>query len=493
MRKFKSTRSDLTLNPKEAIIAGLAEDNGLFVPTFLDEVNIDLEKLIGCNYSTVAFNILKEFLYDFTEEELYHCINNAYDQKWHNDEIVPLSIYNNISFAEIYHGKTQAFKDIALSILPYFMTTAIQSTKENKEIVILTATSGDTGKAALAGFGDVPGISIAVFFPLDGVSAVQELQMTTEEAKNSHVIKVKGNFDDCQTGVKQIFKDSEIREIFSDNNIKLSSANSINIGRLLPQIVYYFTTYLKLVENKKIELGDKINFVVPTGNFGNILAGYYAQKIGLPINKLICASNDNKVLTDFLNTGHYDIKQREMIKTISPSMDILISSNVERLLFDLSNQDSEKVKQLMDNLTFDKKYEITELLSNKNDIFYANFATVDDTLTTIKKVYDELNYVIDPHTAVGYKVYEDYKNDTNDKTETVILSTASPYKFPESVIKAIKGDVNSGGIDLLDELYELTNNEIPKELNELRDKPVKHETIIRKEEMKSSISKWLLE
>ena len=478
------------MSSAQAIIKGIAEDRGLYVPERIPELGIDISKLRGLDYRQVASHVLPKFLDDFTEEELKHCIYNAYDSKFEAEEVVPVKKGNDAYFIELYHGKTAAFKDMALSILPYLLTTAMKKEKEDKKIAILTATSGDTGKAALEGFADVPNTEIIVFFPNKGVSQVQARQMVTQEGKNTHVFAIEGNFDDAQSGVKKIFNDSDIADELAKKGYKLSSANSINIGRLVPQVVYYVWSYVKLLEEGVINPGDKINITVPTGNFGNILAAYYAKKMGIPVNKLICASNKNKVLTDFFNTGVYDIN-REFYLTSSPSMDILISSNLERLLYHLSGENGEEVSKLMTSLEKDKRYEVSDKIKEGLSDFYGGFADEGETMETIGKMYKEHGYLIDTHTAVGYKVYQDYKKQTGDQTPTVIAATASAYKFADSVAGAIGLGKEEDGFKYINSLHKETGVRIPSGLKDLEQKEIIHKTVLEKEQMASAVIKVL--
>ncbi|NLP30775.1 MAG: threonine synthase [Clostridiales bacterium] len=481
--KYKSTRGSKNLmSSAQAIIKGIAEDRGLYVPERIPELDIDISKLIGLDYRQLASHVLPKFLTDFTEDELRDCIYNAYDSKFEAEEVVPVKKGNDAYFIELYHGKTAAFKDMALSILPYLLTTAMKKEKEEKKIAILTATSGDTGKAALEGFADVPNTEIIVFFPNKGVSQVQARQMVTQEGSNTHVFAIEGNFDDAQSGVKNIFNDRNIADKLAEKGYKLSSANSINIGRLVPQVVYYVWSYVKLLEDGVINPGDKINITVPTGNFGNILAAYYAKEMGLPVNKLICASNKNKVLTDFINTGAYHIK-REFYITSSPSMDILISSNLERLLYHLSGENGEEISTLMNSLENDKGYEVSDRIKEGLSDFYGGFADEDETMETISKMYKDHGYLIDTHTAVGYKVYQDYKKETGDETPTVIASTASAYKFADSVASAIGLKKEDDGFKYISSLYKETGVRIPSGLKDLEQKKIIHKKVLKKEQM----------
>lgn len=476
--KYKSTRGSIyTKTAPEAIIAGLAEDKGLYVPNSFPQLPFKIEDMQGKTYKEIAFQVMKAFFPDYTDEEMKHCVEGAYDGKFEAEDVVPLVDAADTHFLELYHGRTAAFKDMALSILPYLLTTAIKKEKEDHKICILTATSGDTGKAALEGFADVEGTEIIVFYPNEGVSEVQERQMVSQEGANTHVFAINGNFDNAQSGVKAIFNDDKIAEELAAKGVKLSSANSINIGRLVPQVAYYVYAYIKLVERGAIKNGEPMNVVVPTGNFGNILAAYYAYKMGIPVNRFICASNENKVLTDFINTGVYDIR-REFHLTNSPSMDILISSNLERLLYHLSGDDGEQIKALMEDLDGKKVYEVSDKIKEGLKVFYGGFATVEETNETIGKVYKEAGYLMDTHTAVAYKVYEDYKNATGDKIPAVIASTASPYKFADSVAKAIGLAECKDGFEYVREVNEATGVPVPSGLKDLDKKPVLHTGVL---------------
>ena len=470
---YISTRNkNIVKNDKVALLQGLSEDGGLFVlENFKDK--IDLEKLLNKSYTEIALEVLKLF-FSFDEKKLKSVIEKAYS-KFSTSKVTPLVELKKSYILELFHGPTSAFKDVALTLLPHLIQLALEGT--NQEILVLTATSGDTGKAALEGFKDVAQTEIIVFYPKNGVSKVQELQMRTQEGKNTKVCAIEGNFDDAQTGVKNIFLDENLQKKLGDK--KFSSANSINIGRLTPQIVYYIVSYVELVKNNKIKMGDKINFVVPTGNFGDILAGYYAKKLGLPVNKFICASNNNNVLYDFLTTGTYD-RNREFLKTISPSMDILISSNLERLLYDLSGADDKYIKSLMEDLNKNGKYQVNdEILKKIKKQFGAGYATDEETAKTIKKVWEEEKYLLDPHTAVAYKVMLEQ----NLSEPTVVLSTASPYKFCASVANALLNIHDEDEFVLMQKLYEATKVEIPENLKNLKSKEILHSDIIKKEEM----------
>jgi len=487
MRRFKSTRgNNMELTGAQAIIKGLSDDKGLFVPTELPKLPFTIEEMIGKSYQEIAFKVIGAFFDDYTDEEMHYCIDGAYDAKFEAEEIAPIVEAGGAYFLELYHGKTAAFKDMALSILPYLLTTALKKEKEDKKICILTATSGDTGKAALEGFADVPGTEIIVFFPNQGVSQVQERQMITQEGENTHVYAINGNFDDAQTGVKKIFNDDAFAAKLAAEGCKLSSANSINIGRLVPQVAYYVYSYIKLVERGVIKNGEPMNIVVPTGNFGNILAGYYAKQMGIPVNKFICASNENKVLTDFINTGVYDIN-RDFYLTNTPSMDILISSNLERLLYHLSGSNGEEIKALMQQLDTEKRYEVSEAIKSGLQEFYGGCASVEETNEAVAKLYNEDNYLMDTHTAVAYKVYEDYKAATGDQTPTVIASTASAYKFAESVAKSIGMEEEENGFKYVEALAARTGVRVPKGLKDLDKKEVRHTGIIDVDQMMATV------
>lgn len=487
MRKFKSTRgSSQELTGAQAIIRGIAEDRGLYVPAQLPKLPFQIEDMQGKSYQEIAFAVLGAFFDDYTEEEMKHCICGAYDEKFEAEEIAPMVKAGDAWFLELYHGKTAAFKDMALSILPYLLTTAIKKEKEEKKICILTATSGDTGKAALEGFADVPGTEIIVFFPNQGVSQVQERQMITQEGANTHVYAINGNFDDAQTGVKKIFNDDAFAEKLAAAGCKLSSANSINIGRLVPQVAYYVYSYIKLVESGVIQNGEPMNIVVPTGNFGNILAGYYAKQMGIPVHKFICASNENKVLTDFINTGVYDIR-RGFYLTNSPSMDILISSNLERLLYHLSGGNGAEIRDLMNRLETEKHYQVSETIKAGLSDFYGGYADVAATDETIGKMYAENGYLMDTHTAVAYKVYQDYLEKTGDTTPTVIASTASAYKFAESVAKSIGLGEEENGFRYVEALAAKTGVRVPKGLKDLDKKEVRHTGVIDVDQMQDTV------
>ncbi len=490
--QYKSTRgAGKTVNASQAILKGLADDGGLFVPDSFPKIDKNLTELSRMNYKEIVFEVLKKFFTDFTEEELLFCINSAYDEKFDTEEFAPVIEKDGKYFMELFHGPTIAFKDMALSILPYLMITASKKNNNKNDIVILTATSGDTGKAALAGFADVVHTKIIVFYPKGGVSRIQELQMVTEQGKNTCVIGVNGNFDDCQSEVKRLFNDPALRELSGKSNYRFSSANSINIGRLFPQTAYYVWAYSRLVNAGAVKAGEKINFVVPTGNFGNILAGYYAKQMGLPINKFICASNDNKVLFDFFKTGTYD-KNRPFYLTSSPSMDILISSNLERFVYYLAGEDEGKICGLMSELKEKGKYSISSDEMLKAEDFVPGFATEDECAEGIKKLYDKSGYVIDTHTGVANSVYDRYKKETGDNTPSVIVSTASPYKFARAVIRAIKPEFDfENDFDFIDELRSVSDTCEPEAIRKIRNAEIIHKKTCEISEMESEVKNFL--
>lgn len=499
MTIYESTRGGKEgITSAEAIKRGIAPNGGLYVPQQIKELTLEkITDLVNMSYSQRAVSILKLFLDDYTEEELTDCVNKAYNTtSFSNSDIASVkSINDSMHILELWHGPTCAFKDMALQILPHFLVKAMEKTGEKSEVVILVATSGDTGKAALEGFADVDGTQIMVFYPVDGVSEVQKYQMITQTGKNVNVFGVKGNFDDTQSGVKKIFTDQDLKKEMEARGLKFSSANSINWGRLVPQIVYYFSAYADLIKLNRIKAGDKINFVVPTGNFGNILAGFYAKLMGLPVNMFICASNDNNILTDFIRTGSYD-KRREFVKTVSPSMDILISSNLERLLYELTEHDDKEVSQWMNQLNEFGHYKIGKNILNEiHKHFWAGWSNQDETLKTIECVYSDYNYVLDTHTAVAVDVYDKYVITTGDLTPSVVLSTASPFKFNTSVCKALFGAekiADKSEFELLELLSKECNLPIPAGLKDLNEKTVLHNTVCEKYEMKTVVTKNLL-
>ena len=489
---YKSTRGNGDkITASQAILKGLSDDGGLFVPDSIPKLDVDLEALSKMTYQEIAYEVMSRFFTDFTEEELKGCIKKAYDSKFDTEEIVPLVKKGNTFIMELFHGPTIAFKDMALSILPHLLTTAAKKNQVKNEIVILTATSGDTGKAAMAGFADVPVTKIIVFYPKNGVSPVQEKQMVTQKGENTYVVGITGNFDDAQTGVKKMFNDKEMARELAQAGYQFSSANSINIGRLVPQVAYYVYAYVKLMERGEIRNGDEINAVVPTGNFGNILAAYYAKQMGVPYGKFICASNENKVLFDFFRTGCYD-RNREFILTSSPSMDILISSNLERLIYRVAGDDSEKNKELMRDLTEKGSYQITPEMEEGLKEFYGNYATEEETADTIRRFFEENQYVLDTHTAVAADVYKKYMEETKDSRPAVIASTASPYKFTRSVMTAIdKKYEDMEDFALADELERISGVKIPKAIEEIRTAPVRHNTVAEAADMPKVVKEIL--
>ena len=485
---YKSTRgSGEPVTASQAILKGLAEDGGLFVPEEIPKLDVSLAELKDMTYQETAYAVMKRFLTDFTEEELKNCINKAYDSKFDTEKIAPLHEADGAYFLELFHGATIAFKDMALSILPHLMTTAAKKNNVKNEIVILTATSGDTGKAAMAGFADVPGTRIIVFYPKHGVSPIQEKQMVTQKGANTYVVGITGNFDDAQTAVKKMFNDHEMAAELDQAGFQFSSANSINIGRLVPQIVYYVYAYASLVRDGKIKDGQEINVVVPTGNFGNILAAYYAKQMGLPIHKLICASNENRVLYDFFRTGTYD-RKRDFILTTSPSMDILISSNLERLIYRLTGENAEKCAELMKSLSEGGEYTITDEMKAQLGDFYGNFCSEKETADAISEIYKDSNYVIDTHTAVAAGVYKKYVSETEDHLPTVIASTASPYKFTRSVMDALGEDHKDlDDFGLVDALSALSKVPVPRAVEEIRTAPVLHDRVVDAVDMPAAV------
>ncbi len=490
--RYQSTRSSgENVTASQAILKGLADDGGLFVPTSIPKLSTSLENIAKMSYQETAYEVMKQFLTDFTEDELKNCINRAYDGKFDTEEIAPLVEKDGVYYLELFHGATIAFKDMALSILPHLLTTSAKKNEISNQIVILTATSGDTGKAALAGVADVEGTSIIVFYPKNGVSKIQELQMVTQKGANTSVVGITGNFDDAQSGVKAMFGNKELAKIMNEKGYQFSSANSINIGRLVPQVVYYVYSYTRLLAQGAIQNGETVNFVVPTGNFGNILAAFYAKNMGIPVGKLICASNENKVLFDFFETGVYD-RNREFILTTSPSMDILISSNLERLIYKIAGENAEVTADLMGALASNGKYTITAEMKEEMKDFVGGWAGENQTADEIKRVYDACGYVMDTHTAVASAVYHKYKEKTNDSTKTIIASTASPYKFASSVMTAI--DKKYNGMDdfaLIDELCKTSGTKIPNAVEELRSAAVLHNTVCDTADMQKTVEKIL--
>ncbi|GAB6138047.1 threonine synthase [Halanaerobaculum tunisiense] len=477
--KYISTRANYqAVSVAEAIQLGMVPSGGLFVPqeipTFTEE---DIYKLQDNSYQEIAQQVLAKFLTDYKSEELKQAIEAAYNQdNFAVEEITPVvKLAEGQYILELWHGPTAAFKDLALQLMPHLLSKAIEKVKLDDDLVILVATSGDTGKAALEGFKDVPGIDIIVFYPDEGVSKVQERQMVTTSGANTSVVAVEGNFDDCQTKVKEIFGDQDFKQVIAQEGYQFSSANSINWGRLVPQIIYYFAAYADLLSNNQLEEGAKINISVPTGNFGNILAAYYASQMGLPVNQLICASNDNNVLTDFLKTGVYDIN-RDFKQTISPSMDILISSNLERFLFEMTGHDAAKINNWYQQLQQEGRFEIDLETQEKIDqLFSGEYATEEETSETIKEVFEEYDYPVDTHTAVGINCYQQYQEKTKDQTPTVIAATANPYKFSPAVLKALQGTVKlEDEFAVVDKLQEVTGLEIHSGLQGLQDQEIKN-------------------
>ncbi len=515
---YSSTRdSGKKITASQAILKGLADDGGLFVPDHIPALTCPMRDLAGMSYQETAYEVMKLFLTDFTEEELKNCIKRAYDSKFDTEEIAPVVEAEGTYYLELFHGATIAFKDMALSILPHLMITSAKKNHVGNGIVVLTATSGDTGKAALAGFAGVEGTKIIVFYPKDGVSPIQERQMVTQKGENTFVAGIRGNFDDAQTGVKALFNDRELAEEMAKAGLQFSSANSINIGRLIPQVVYYVYAYAKLLGQDRLAEDGRMNVVVPTGNFGNILAAFYAKQMGVPIGKLICASNENKVLYDFFATGRYD-RNRKFVLTSSPSMDILISSNLERLIYRIAGEDAVKNAELMESLAQTGSYEITGPMKEQLADFYGNYASEEETAARIKSMYENTGYVLDPHTAVASAVYRKYVADTEDETVTLIVSTASPFKFTRSVMNALGGkgpscgEMPGGGADgrpcrgegspcsrydamtdfeLADELSAISNVDVPDAVAQIRAAPVIHGHVCDKTEMKAIVKHFL--
>lgn len=492
---YRSTRGNVknTLKSSDAVVQGLAPDGGLYVPVDFPKPVYDLEKLIQLPYQQLAKTILQWFFDDYPEDQLADGTTKAYADQWDDDSIAPLSREKaGFNYLELYHGPTLAFKDIALQMLPQLMTKAVKLNGVNRDIVILTATSGDTGTASMRGFSNVDGTQVIVFYPDGGVSPVQLKQMLSQPGQNLTAVAVKGNFDDAQTEVKHIFNDHAFNQRLIDNGYQFSSANSMNIGRLVPQVVYYFAAYGQLVKQDKIKFGDAVNFTVPTGNFGDILAGWYAKKLGLPVNKLICASNENNVLTDFFKTGKYD-RRREFHLTSAPAMDILVSSNLERLLFDVYDEDAPAVKNLMEQLQNDGFYQVASSAKEKLDqAFAAGFATQAQVASEIKYVYETSGYLIDPHTAVGSFVARSYQKETGDQTPMIIVSTASPYKFPETVYHALTGrNTDQQGMPAIKQLHDLVGGELTAGVKELFEYQPRKEALVAPDDMEKLIAEVL--
>ncbi|MBP3319824.1 MAG: threonine synthase [Ruminiclostridium sp.] len=494
MRYVSTRNKNVSLTASQAVAQGLARDGGLLTPEVFPKLTPEmLEDWRGKTYGQRAVALMKLFLEDFSEEELTAFTQAGYSaEKFDDSRVAPLHKLNDDTYClELWHGPTSAFKDMALQILPHLLSASLVKTNEDKTVCILVATSGDTGKAALEGFKDVDRTKILVFYPTGGVSQVQELQMKTQEGSNVGVCSVYGNFDDAQTGVKILFSDEKLRADLAERGYFLSSANSINWGRILPQLVYYISAYCDLLNEGKIQMGDKVNYCVPTGNFGNILACWYAGQMGLPVGKLICASNSNNVLTEFLSTGVYN-KNRTFYTTMSPSMDILVSSNLERLLFALTEQDDQAVAGYMKELNETGRYEVTDDLKAKlKDHFYGGFCDEERTSQIIEKVWKEHNYLIDPHTAVAYQVMEDYRKESGDDTTTVFVSTASPFKFCDNVLKSLGVADVKEGLDALDQLNEVSGRPAPVPLASLRNKPVRFEGSVEKEQMMDVVLDFL--
>lgn len=489
---YSSTRNaDVKVTASQAILKGLSDDGGLFVPDKIPALDVGLKELSAMTYQETAYAVMKQFLTDFTQDELMACIRAAYDSKFDTEEIAPLVKAGDVYFLELFHGATIAFKDMALSILPHLMTVSAKKNNVKNDIVILTATSGDTGKAALAGFADVEGTKIIVFYPKNGVSPIQEKQMVTQKGDNTCVVGIHGNFDQAQAGVKQMFADKQLGQELAAKGYQFSSANSINIGRLVPQIVYYVYAYARLLAEGSITEGEKINIVVPTGNFGNILAAYYAKNMGLPIAKLICASNENKVLYDFFGTGAYD-KNREFMLTSSPSMDILVSSNLERLIYRIAGDDAAANARLMGQLAKEGRYQITDAMKAGLSDFYGNYADEAETAQAIRQYYEKEGYVIDTHTAVAASVCQKYQSKTGDKAKCVIASTASPFKFTRSVMEAIGQPCNGkGDFELADALSKISGVKIPQAIEEIRTADVLHDMECGVGQMPETVKKFL--
>lgn len=481
-KTYISTRNlQKEINFYQAIVQGIGDDGGLLVPQF-DLPVLDLNKLAKMNYVDLATEVISVFVPEEGKELIHEACQHAYGEGLFPEEVVPVKKAGDVFIAELFHGQTAAFKDMALSLLPYLMTLSLKQLNEDRLVMILAATSGDTGKAALEGFKDVEGTCIKVFYPLDGVSAIQQQQMVSQEGKNVKVIGIKGNFDDAQSAVKVAFGDQQLKEVSDQHHVFLSSANSINVGRLIPQIVYYFHSYFELVRKQEIHMGDQINFCVPSGNFGNCLAGWFAKNMGLPVNKFIAASNKNNILTDFFTTGQYDAN-REFYKTNAPAMDILVSSNLERLVWYMCGKDGNKVRTYMEELKSNGIYKVDdEIFAKIKAQFAAGYLTEQQVMQTIKECYEKTGYVLDTHTACGYGVLKQYQEATKDMTRTVVLSTASPYKFPESVYKALFNE-DLDVYDAIEKLHEKTGVAIAKPLVGIKDKEVLHKTHIDKTEI----------
>ena len=492
---YNSTQNnEKVVSSAQAIAQGISEDGGLFVPQSFPKFSLaDIEGMLDKSYQDRAKAVFKCYLTDFTDDEIADCVDKAYTkEKFESENPAPITSVDykgkELNILELWHGPTCAFKDMALQILPHLLTKSLKKTADGVNAVILVATSGDTGKAALEGFKDVPNTQIIVFYPVNGVSAMQKHQMNTQAGENVYVCAIKGNFDDAQTGVKKIFTDQSNSEVLKNNGMMFSSANSINWGRLLPQIVYYVSAYCDMVNSGKVQLGEKINIVVPTGNFGNILAAYYACEMGIPVNKFICASNSNNVLTDFINTGVYN-KNRDFYTTISPSMDILVSSNLERLLYKMSDNNDKLVRDWMHKLKTEGVYEVpVEIKEKIKSSFFGGFCDEDNTQATIKNLFDSEKYLCDTHTAVAVSVYDDYVEKTGDKTPAVIASTASPYKFSKSVLEALSSEaLPESEFDMVDMLYSISDTKVPTPIAELKGLTARFDNVTDKDEMKQTV------
>lgn len=490
---YKSTRGGELKTSTFATLHGLAENGGLYIPESLPNIKLTYDELKDLSYQEIAKKIIKLFFTEFTDKEIEKAVNSAYNsQTFTNEEIVPIYKLNDkVSFGELFHGRTLAFKDLALSLFPYLLLLSKEKQKENKKILILAATSGDTGKAALEGFKDIDGINIVVFYPKNGVSPMQEEQMRKQLGNNVEIVAINGNFDDAQSAIKYIFGSDEFKKYANDHNIMFSSANSINIGRLFPQVIYYVSTYVNLVKAGTIKAGEEFNVIVPTGNFGNILAGYIAKKLGIPIKKFISASNKNKVLADFFKTGTYD-KNRDFFATNSPSMDILLSSNFERYLYYAIGEDTNRINELMNDLnkTGILKINNTELTSIQNK-FYGEFADDNDTVQAISNVYNQYKYLMDPHTAVAYSVYDKLDSNIDKDIHTVIMSTAHPFKFPLPIAKALNMDDTIDPYTILDKVSINTGVKFPSKLDEVRKSEIRFSQVIDKTDINDFVKEYI--
>lgn len=490
---YKSTRGGELQSSTFAALHGLANNGGLYIPENLPDIKLSYEDLKDLSYQELSEKIIKLFFTEFSDEEINQAVNNAYNSNtFTNEEIVPLHKLNEkISFGELFHGRTLAFKDLALSLFPYLLLLIKEKQNEKKDILILTATSGDTGKAALEGFKDIEGINIVVFYPKNGVSPMQEEQMRKQKGKNVEIVAVNGNFDDAQSAIKTIFSCNDFKKYAEEHDIMFSSANSINIGRLFPQVIYYISAYVNLVKNGTLKAGEEFNVVVPTGNFGNILAGYIAKKLGIPIRKFISASNKNNVLSNFFQTGTYD-KNRDFYMTNSPSMDILLSSNFERYLYYSTGENSERVNELINSLLSNGKLSVTSKeLANIQKEFYGEFADDKATVKAIKGVYNEYKYLMDPHTAVAYAVYDKLDKKLDKNIHTVIMSTAHPFKFPVPVAEALGLDKEKDPYEILEEVSSITGIKIPEKLEEVRKSEIRFSKVIDKSEISDFVKDYI--